>query len=644
MVTFLRSDLYKYLILLVLLTVFSMPGTSFAQVKFSAVCLEKKIGKNDLLQIQFKVENASHIESIIPPRFKNFTIVSGPNQQSGMTNINGNINQYTAISFSLQPKSTGKFVIGTATALADGKKLTSAPLSIEVTNASTSPSNNNSANSLPPFGNFNFDLPPMPLTHSFDDYILKPGEKAEDKIQKNIFIKLNVSKKDCYVGEPITASYKLYTRLRSESTITDAPSFNGFSVSDLDVNQNNASIEKYNGRQYNVYTLRKVQLYPLQPGNITLGPLVSDNKITFIKSEYANTRNNDMFYDLLEGFADATAPQNTMVEQNVTLESKPVVIIVKALPGDNKPSDFKGAVGQFHLSCSLENDKITTDDAGNLKITISGKGNIELINAPKISWPEGIESYDVKVKDDVDKTSVPMEGSKTFTFPFTISKPGKYKIGTILFSYFDPATSSYKTLHATLPEVQVTKGRGVPNNLYAKNSGKPEKVDDIFFTTNRTNLIAGSILLVIIIFITLFFIRKKNKSKQRPEKNLNDAESKNPAKEKEPEFIIPENPLLPAHEKLAEQNATGFYQVLDASLKKYLSAKFKVPAEELTKKRLNEELDKCDVSLGTSHLLNSLTEEIEINLYAPPSNTNHMIHVFEKASEVVSLLDKQVCD
>jgi hypothetical protein len=43
-------------------------------------------------------------------------------------------------------------------------------------------------------------------------------------------------------------------------------------------------------------------------------------------------------------------------------------------------------------------------------------------------------------------------------------------------------------------------------------------------------------------------------------------------------------------------------------------------------------------------MLNSLIEEVEINLYAPPSNTNHLKNVFEKASEVVSLVDKQVCN
>lgn len=642
MVIFLRSGFYKTFISIIFFTAIFAQGSLFAQVKFSVVCPEKKIGKNDLLQIQFKIENATHVETIIPPTFKNFNILSGPNQQSGMTSINGKIDQYVAINFTLQPTSTGKFSIGSATARADGKEFSSPPLNIEVTNASTSSSNNNSANSLSPFANFNFDFPTAPSTHQFDDYILKPGEKAADKVQKNLFIKLDVNKTSCYVGEPITASYKLYSRLRSESIITDAPSFNGFSVSDLDVNGNNGGIEKYNGRQYNVYTLRKVQLYPLQPGSITLDPLVSSNKVTFIKSEYANSQNGDRFYDMLENFADATSPQNAVIEQNVILKSKPVTIIVKPLPLENKLSDFKGAVGNFTIQSSLEKDQITTDDAGNLRVTISGQGNIQLINAPKINWPEGLDGYDAKVKDDVDKTSVPMRGSKTFTFPFTVTKAGNYKIDSISFSYFDPVTSSYKTLRTLPLEVRVNKGTGAHNNLYAKNSGKSESNKTSFFS-NRIDLIAGIILSAGIIFIILLLINKKNKSKDLLEKNIKIDDIKNKRVEKEPEFIIPENPLLSAHEKLVEQNSSAFYNVLDASLKKYLAAKFKMSAEELTKKRLNEELDKCSVSIGTSHLLNSLMEEVEINLYAPPSNANHLKNVFEKASEVVSLLDKQVC-
>jgi hypothetical protein len=638
MITFLPSYLKKITASFVFLAAIFFVQTSFAQVKFSVVCPDRKIGKNDLLQIQFKVEGASNVDNITPPSFNNFTIASGPNQQRSVTNINGKISQSVSIGFSLQPVSTGKFKIGSATAVADGNNYKTNPITIEVVAGSVVQQNNSNQNSSP-LPNLNFDFPPAPVTHQFDDYILKPGENVAGKVKKNIFLKLEVDKKSCYVGEPVVATYKLYTRLPSQTTVTDAPSFNGFSVSDIDVT-NNATLEKYEGRLYNVYTMRKVQLYPLQPGNITIDPVVADNKITFIKSQYANSQRSDPFFDMFDNMGQAALPPEAQIDQNVTLKSTSVVINVKPLPSENKPADFRGAVGDFTITSSLEKNNITTDDAGILKLTVSGKGNIQLINAPSITWPKGIDGYDPKVKDNVDKTQVPMQGSKVFSFPFTVSKAGKYTIDSISFSYFDPQTSSYKTLRTAPVQVDVKKGKGVPTNSLVKNS--QQNSSDNFFT-ERTEFIAGIVFVIGIIFLILFLIIKKNRNKDDLEREIKVDDLKNEIPEATEEFKIPESPLTQAHEKLVQQDSKEFYHTLDASLKKYLSSKFKVPANELSRKRLTEELDKCNVSLNTSLMLTSLLDEIEMNLYAPPSNANELNNVFEKASGVVSLLDKQVC-
>lgn len=637
MITFLLSCLKKILLYFIIFTAIFGADTSIAQVKFSVVCPQKKIGKNDLLQIQFKVDNASNVDNITPPSFDHFIIVGGPNQQRSVSSINGKVSQSVGIGFTLQPTSTGKFTIGSATAIADGQDLKTAPITVEVV-AGSVPSSNSNAQNASPFPNLNFDFPPAPVTHQFDDYILKPGEDVAEKTAKNLFLKLEVSKKSCYVGEPIVATYKLYTRLPSETTITNAPSFNGFSVQDFDV-KSNAVLEKYNGRLYNVYTVRKVELYPLQAGNITLDPVVAENKVTFIKSEYANAQRSDGFFDLFDNFGDAVLPPEAQITRNITLKSTPIVINVKPLPASGKPAGFRGAVGDFAITSSFEDKNLTTDDAGTLKLTISGKGNIQMINAPAINWPKGIDGYEAKVKDNVDKTKVPMEGSKVFSYPFTVSTPGEYTIDSIAFSYFDIATSSYKTIRTAPIKVNVGKGK---RNLFAKNvTKKPPESNSVFST--QTELIAAILLLAVFVFMLLFFLIKKNKNKNELEKNIEVDDLKNEAPEEKEEFIIPESPLTEAHQKLVEEKSSEFYHTLESSLKKYLSAKFKIPPNELSKKRLNEELDKCNVSLGTSLMLTSLMDEVEINLYAPPSNVTELNKVFEKASEVVSLLDKQVC-
>jgi hypothetical protein len=643
MVTFLQSGFNRILFYFFVSAAVLMSQSAFAQATFSVVCPNKTIGKNDVLEIQFKMENANNVESIVPPDFKNFNIISGPNQESSSSNINGKISQYVSIGFSLQPKKPGKFTIGPAKAVADGKEYESAPVTVQVTNASSVlPKNSNSpgSNLLSPFAGFSFDVPSAPVEHQFDDYILKPGENVSAKIQKNLFVKLDVSKTNCYVGEPIVASFKLYTRLHSETTISSAPSFNGFSVSDLDVN-NDVHTEKYNGRMYNVYTLRKVELYPLQSGKITLDPVVADNKVTFIKSDYANSQANNGFFDMLQNFGDAGVPASGLDEQNLTLTTAPVTVDVKPLPLDNKPKNFRGAVGNFNISSSLQKNNITTDDAGNLKVVISGKGNIQLVNAPTIVWPAGIDAYDASVQDNVDKSQVPMQGSKVFSFPFTLSKPGNYRIDSISFSYFDPESATYKTVYTPELSLQVSKGSGHPKNSFVQNEKKASENNPLIST--RTEWIVGIFLFLGIIILILFSIIKKNKNKDDLETKIKLDDLKNEQEENKKEFIIPESPLLAAHEMLVTENSTGFFSILDSSIKNYLASKFKVPVNELNRKRLNEELDQCNVSLGTSLMLTSLLDEIEINLYAPPSSVRHLNNIFENASEVVSLLDKQVC-
>jgi len=646
MIIYLQKIFARLLFILVFSTALCSYNISFAQVSFTVECPQKKIGKNDYLQIQFKVDHATNVESINPPSFKNFSVVSGPNQESGMTSINGKVDQYVSVGYVLKPNGPGNYTIGAATAKADGKELQSNPLSVVVTNASAPSSQSSSlANSpsslfpsMPAFPNFGFDMPSGPPTHRFDDYILKKGENVADKVKKNLFIKLDVNKTSCYVGQPIVAAFKLYTRLRSESTITSAPSFNGFSVSELDLNNNNSSgTEKVNGRDYNVYTLRKVQLYPLQSGTIRLDSIVSDNKVTFIKAEYANSQSGDMFFNMMQNFADATSPSDAVVQQTVTLKSKPVEITVKPLPEENKPADFKGAVGDFTIQSSLQKDDITTDDAGNLKITISGAGNIQLINAPRIKWPQGVDGYEAKITDGVNKFSVPMKGSKTFTYPFTCSAAGNYTIPAISFSYFDPESATYKTVTTQSLTVHITKGKGVPNNPYIKNIVQSTRSSGLIFIENYgLYLLAALVILAILVF---WFLQRKKPAKQDAQITATKEETTQ-VKPEEP-FIIPESPLEKAHEKLIEENSPAFYRLLDVSLKKYLSAKFKVPPEELSRKRLSEELDNCNVGLGTSIRLNNLLENIELNLYAPPSNVNEMKQAYEKAAEVISLLDKQ---
>jgi BatD DUF11 like domain len=630
-------------ILLSLVCLSAVFSGSMAQVKFTAVSSGKQISKNDYLQVQFIVENAVNIEQITPPSFKNFLVVSGPNQQSGMSNINGNVKQYVILEFTLKSQSTGKFIIPPATAKVNGKEYQSNSLSVEVNNStsSSSSSNQSGGTSLSPFGNITIN-PVEPQVHGYEDYILGKGENVEEKIKKNLFVRVDVNKTSCYIGEPIVASYKLYTRLKSESNLLKTPSFNGFSVSELGMPDNySLSTEKYNGREYNVYTLRKVQLYPLQSGEFELEPVEVENRVTFIKAEYATARKDDVFYNMLRDFADAATPPDAQETKTLTLQSKPVKILIKPLPEGNKPTEFKGAVGNFSMQVVAEKNNLTTDDAGNLKIIISGSGNIQLVNAPGVEWPQGLEGFEPRATENIDKLSVPIKGVKVFVYPFTIASPGTYTIPQVNFSYFDIKAGSYKTVNSKPVVISVIKGSGNTQHrigIPATAEKKAANLRDTLYD-NRGIVITGFFILGGLILLLAVNDKKQKAQKYITEKDKNVIVHEHPGSS----VAIPENALAAAGDKLSVNDLVGFYRTLDICLRKYLSGKLSIPLEDMSKKKINERLDKCNVGVGTSLLLTSLLENIEINLYAPVSSSGEMKEDYEKASELVSLLNKQVC-
>src|SRR5258708_6191621 len=101
-----------------LLLLLSGARFAIAQVKFSASVSSPQISKNEFVQLKLTVENAKEVQHITPPVFKNFTLVSGPNQESGMTMMNGDVKQFVALSYILKPKSPGNFTIAAAKAKA----------------------------------------------------------------------------------------------------------------------------------------------------------------------------------------------------------------------------------------------------------------------------------------------------------------------------------------------------------------------------------------------------------------------------------------------------------------------------------------------------------------------------------------------
>jgi len=623
-----RSVLQKILLLFFLLSGYRVQS----QIRFSASISPAEIGKDEYAQLKLTVENANEVQQIVPPNLKNFIIVSGPNQENGMTMINGTVKKYIALNFVIKPRSVGNFIIPSAMAKADAGDYRSNPVSLKVTARSTG--NNQGANAFnSPFSGMDPFAEPAPRS-TYNDYILRKGENPADKIKRNMLVRVEVDKNSCYVGEPVVATYKLYTRLKSESNMVKNPSFNGFSVLDMQQpNDMSYHTEKLDGREYNVYIIRKAQLYPLLAGNLELGVAEIENNVQFIKAEYVN-QHADIFGD----FTEAIVPPEGIDIQKVTLQSKPLSILVKPLPDANKPASFKGAVGNFTINGQVEKNSFSTDDAGRMGIVISGEGNLQMINAPEIDWPAGAEGFDPKATDDLYKGTVPVSGRKIFEFPFTVSKAGDYILPAVEFSYFDARDAKYKTIKTTPIPISVSKGTGKPKQIIA---GPDARQNDNFLTrffSNRLRVVSlFAVLIIIGLIVWLKGDTKKEKQlvKETVEKEA-EAEIEKPVEEI---LLAQENPLALAEECLQRDNARLFYTQLNLGLKNYLSKKFSIAAEELNRKNIAEQLDKKGISTETAVQLQQLTDEIEWQLYTPFVDNTKMKAMYDKSHDLVQLLN-----
>ncbi len=586
-----------------------------AQTKFTAAISPSVAGKDEYISLKLTVANSDDIQNIQPPDLSNFNIVSGPNRETEMSSMNGVSKQSISVSFVLLPKKTGTINLGTSSAIIEGKTYKSNSLTVIVTNkrSSGNHSNNNLSSMMQmPLSGFDDIDQPQPK-EQYDDYILRKGETVPAKVAKSMQLRLQTDKTSCYIGEAVLATYKLYTRLKSESSLSKNPSFNGFSVIDMTENDlNNYRTESLNGRGYNVYTIRKAQLYPLQAGPIALETATLDNKIDFLK---------------------AGDNGGSVVSENVSLSSKPVTINVKPLPEEGKPANFNGAVGNFNIETKLEKNSFSTDEAGKLRITITGKGNMQLLTSPVVDWPADFETFDAKFTDNTDNTTVPLSGSKTFEIPFSVEKAGEYSIPAVSFSFFDPAAERYITLNAPAISFHVSAGGGKrPAPPIIKEAKQPVSfIAGIFRGTWLMIIFAVSLLIGGIIF----WMSRKKKEAVAVEKN----EPQENAPEEIFSSLLPDhNPLVQTEDCLHREECVEFYSLLNGEMKEFLAKKFSLMKDTFTVKMLASAMDRAGVENTIALQTQKLMQDIEWQLYTPFERDKKLHEMYASAQTIIQSL------
>ncbi len=579
------------------------------QVKFYTRVDQQVVGRNQPVQLQYVVENAKSVDDFKAPQFSDFILIQGPIESSGMSVINGNMTQYKSLVFLLQPKLTGKLNIKGATAKVDGKTMRSNNVIVEVTTKNgVAPSN--------PGQGFNFNIPnERPDVER--EFFIKPGENIIDKIKQNLFVKVEVNKTSCFVNEPIVATYKLYSRLRSESRVVKRPSYNGFSVYDMiEPDGSVTTTEVLNGKEYNVHLIRQSQLFPLQAGTYSLDPIEVENSVRFIKS---GGDEGNPFEELFD-------PVGPTVEETINLSSKPVTITVKPLPVEKQPSFFDGAVGNFRISAAVSRDDIHAGEMANLTVRIKGKGNLPIINAPTVQWPKGIEGFDPQTNEDIHPETVPLSGEKTFRFPITAKDQGEFLIPALFFTFFDPVSQSYKTDSTkplTVHVLPALPGKNTVEQPIVKNQPRQHSLSEKLLL-----MIIGAVVLLMIIS-WLVLTSRAAKRKQESERII---------KARQEEALKAPGPLDKAKILLAKGDQVAFLKEMESVIWTNTAQKLSIPSTSLNQPRVIREFNTRGEG-ETASLFQELVNNCEASLYIPGGQLENLQDIFEKGQTLLARLD-----
>lgn len=420
---------------------------------------------------------------------------------------------------------------------------------------------------------------------------LLQAQSLNEKLRAHIFINVHVNKSECFVDEPIIATYKLYSSLESNSEVMRDPAFHGFSVRDLiNTDDDIVTRETIDGVKFDVHLLRKVQLTPNESGNLQADAIVMQNSIRLID---ANGKRSPLLgdenYTLQNGF------------YNLTISSVPVAIKVNALPTESRPAQLKGNIGNFKMNVQLSKNIFKANEEGLLTITILGSGNFNEVTMPAVEWPAGVEAFTPKVSNNITNDSL-TSGYKSFSIPFSVSAPGSYTIKPVQFSYFDAVQNRYNTItNRPLSFIVVEEATPLIGNA--------EQGNDKNESTNTALFIGVGVLALLLVL--LLVLRKKSNKKDG---SIMVAQHRSKATDTTATAAADEY-LQPARAAINQPGST-FYSALKQGVIHFFDKKFEVPAALFNRTSLRTAMEQRGLPQSKIEELLNLLTEIEMNIYS----------------------------
>lgn len=530
------------------------------------------LGESAVLSLSF--EGGSPDSVPMPPGNANLQVAeTGTSTQFKF--INGQSSSTVTHTFRLMPRQAGDYTIPALTVDIAGEKLSSQPLILKV---------------------------------------LKPSAASPDAVNSGsevAFLKLVLPRKQVYVGETFTAQLQLHLLNRVQGVnqvqLTSFPA-DGFTVGKM-VEGQRRQVQIGNG----VYTVIPIEvpLKAIKSGPLTIGPVT----FSMVVELPGAGRQRDAF-DPFGMFSHGE-------QRQISVSTSAEAVQSLAVPRENAPADFNGAIGRFTMSASAGPTNVAAGDPITVRVQISGRGSLDGLTLPEQKGWSDFKTYPPTTK--VETTDqLGLQGTKTFEQIVTPQSADIKALPPISFSFFDPDAKAFRTLSQPAIPLVVRPGGAVaqPTVLASQKNqdNTPPPTQDIVPNKQRIGALAeispplaqqtwfAALQGVpVLAFISALILRRRAETL-----------ANNPRLRRHRQVVqIVGQGLRDLRKFSAENNSDQFFATMVRLLQEQLGERLDMPASAITEAVIEERLRPAGVPETVLAPLHELFQLSNLVRYAP---------------------------
>ena len=586
-------------ILILLLLIFAVSYSFADEISFSASVNKNAIALNEYLVYSLTV--SGDVSNLPEPKIAELSDFNryGSGKSQSFSFVNGKRSGSITYTYTIAPKKTGKLTIPAAKAEYDKKTYTTDPIEIEVTEASAVQS----------------------VSVQQPQQTQQGGRVSDSGGQGKVFVKASTNKKKVYVNEKLVYKFGFYTNVDLMSNPEYyPPDFKGFWNDSSKPGQRRESIDGINYLVNDIETI----LYPIESGTVTIDPAK-------LKISVADLSSRASFDDIFSIFSAMG-----MRAQQKLLETESLTINVLPLPQENRPTDFKGAVGNFKISASLDNAETQVNDLVTLTVKVTGKGNMKSVNDIEFK-----PSKDFKVYDTVSSSNDEKD-AKEFKILLVPLAPGERTIQPIRLSFFDPDKAVYSYAETAPLKIKV-EGAAIVNsgNNGAVQSNIINVQSDIKYNKEINKLcqykkyfVLNKFFFLIFIPFVLFFIFTLFYRTYLLKKN-NDPE----IKLKLEAAAFSRKCITESENKMKVETCRDFYETVYAALLSAITAKTGIRSDNLPANEITENLKKSGIGENMAKDIENIINSLNFYRFASVKpDEKSMTQILSKVKEILKRL------